>query len=162
MWALVDLEDRIKVRYVDYQDHQLFAPNNDYQRKPTLRMISMMDSSDEEASFLTERNAAIRILSLPLDHKLRHFWQLKVLGIAGFLKRKGKTHTLRYSLTAFRLLMMYGTSLALSVMARRRVSSSVNSEKICVIFEKKDRISFCNVLNFWFCVGALLEMPSSN
>ena len=72
VWALVDLEDRINVRYVDYQDYLFFAPNAN-QRDPTLRMISMIDSSDEEASFLTERNAAIRMLSLPLDHKLRHF-----------------------------------------------------------------------------------------
>ena len=51
-----------------------FAPNVNHRKAPTLRMISMIDSSDEEASFLTERNAAIRMLSLPLDHKLRHFW----------------------------------------------------------------------------------------
>lgn len=25
VWALVDLEDRIKVRYVDYQDYQFFC-----------------------------------------------------------------------------------------------------------------------------------------
>jgi hypothetical protein len=81
VWALVDLEDRIKVRYVDYQDNQFFVLNVNHQRGLTLRIISMIDSSDEEASFLTERNAAIRMLSLPLDHKLRHFWQ-------GFRHRK--------------------------------------------------------------------------
>ena len=107
VWALVDLEDRIKVRYVDYQDYQFIAPNVNHQRGPTLRMISMIDSSDEEASFLTERNAAIRMLSLPLDHKLRHFWH----SAQGFshrriLTQKEKWHTLRYNLTAFRLLMM--------------------------------------------------------
>lgn len=81
VWTLVDLEDRIKVRYVDYhQDYQFFVPDVNHQRTPTLRMISMIDSSDEDASFLTERNAAILMLSLPLDHKLRHFWQHKVLG----------------------------------------------------------------------------------
>ena len=48
----------------------------------------MIDSSDEEASFLTERNAAIRMLSLPLDHKLRHFWEHNVLATtAGFFNK---------------------------------------------------------------------------
>lgn len=75
VWALVALEDRIKVRYVDYQNYQFSAPNVNHQRGLTLRMVSMIESSDEEASFLTERNAAIRMLSLPLDHKLRHFWR---------------------------------------------------------------------------------------
>lgn len=32
VWALVDLEERIKVRYVDYQNHQFFVPNVNHQR----------------------------------------------------------------------------------------------------------------------------------
>jgi hypothetical protein len=40
-------------------------------------MESRIDSSDEEANFLIDRNAAMRILSDPLDHKSKHFWTIK-------------------------------------------------------------------------------------
>jgi len=40
-------------------------------------MESKIDSSDDEANFLIDRNAAMRILSDPLDHKSKHFWTIK-------------------------------------------------------------------------------------
>lgn len=40
-------------------------------------MESKIDSSDEEANLLIDKNAAMRILSDPLDHKSKHFWRIK-------------------------------------------------------------------------------------
>ena len=37
-------------------------------------MESKIDSSDEDANLLIDKNAAIRILSDPLDHRSKHFW----------------------------------------------------------------------------------------
>jgi len=40
-------------------------------------MESKIDSSDDEANFLIDKNAAMRILSDPLDHKSKHFCIIK-------------------------------------------------------------------------------------
>jgi len=42
-------------------------------------MESKIDSSDEEANFLIDKKAAMRILSDPLDHKSKDFWTKKYI-----------------------------------------------------------------------------------
>lgn len=72
--ALVDFEDRMRVRYDDCRNtRNLKTKSRNWILKRTFRMESKIDSSDEEANFLIDKNAAMRILSDPLDHKSKHF-----------------------------------------------------------------------------------------
>jgi hypothetical protein len=76
--ALVDFEDRMRVRYADCRNTRHYKTKSRICiLERTFRMESKIDSSDEEANLLIDKNAAIRILSDPLDHKSKHFWTIK-------------------------------------------------------------------------------------
>ena len=103
------------------------------------------------------RKAAMRTLSSPLDQMARHFWN----HLSYARKMNQDKRTFRYNFTAFRLLITYGTTFAVSVKASCSISLSVIRSIKWMAFKKYDRMSFCSALNFGVCVGGLLEEQGS-
>lgn len=141
MCAVVDLALRKRDKYVFYTRYSAFVNKPcKSNTKLTFSIWSLIDSSPDAMSTLIARNAAIRTSSSALDHSFRHVYSMGKLENSYALR--ACPLTFKYVFTVFRLLVMYGMSFALSLIARTRVSEAVNCSTRWRILWKYDRISF--------------------